>query len=165
MSASHTEGSHIVLAMDESNHAVRALKFILTNLVHTAEDTITTLVVIQSEAERESTVSRTKTLVSAIYDSFPNACKFSIKTIVASSASQIGPKICEFVETCTPDMLVLGSAGKSHLEGMMVGSVSNYAISHANCPVLVARLTTADESRLERRGKKVPTKTEPFWLS
>lgn len=36
-------------------------------------------------------------------------------------------------------MLVLGSRGHGELTGMLLGSVSNYCVTHAHCPTLVVR--------------------------
>ncbi|KAI8831989.1 universal stress protein family-domain-containing protein [Chytriomyces cf. hyalinus JEL632] len=160
-------GSKILLAMDEANHSIRALKFVLSKLVRSSEDIITTLFVIQNELEREATYARGKTLVSTVHDSYPADCKFAVQIAVSSSLGQVGPKICEVADTFQPDMLIVGSSGKSHLEGMMAGSVSNYVLSRASCPVVVVRLTTADETRLERKNQNptLLTRNEPFKLS
>ena len=37
------------------------------------------------------------------------------------------------------DLLVVGSRGHGGLAGMLLGSVSEHVIAHANCPVVVIR--------------------------
>jgi nucleotide-binding universal stress UspA family protein len=37
------------------------------------------------------------------------------------------------------DLLVVGSRGHGELVGILLGSVSEYCVAHAHCPVLVAR--------------------------
>ena len=37
------------------------------------------------------------------------------------------------------DLLVLGSRGMDGFKGMLLGSVSNYCVHHADCPVVVFR--------------------------
>jgi hypothetical protein len=37
-------------------------------------------------------------------------------------------EICALVDKRKPELLVLGSAGKTHLKGFMVGSVSSYCV-------------------------------------
>ncbi|KAI9361616.1 hypothetical protein DFJ73DRAFT_813744 [Zopfochytrium polystomum] len=119
------------------------------------KDNLTVVVVMSAESERLATISRIKTLLRAVYQSTTADVNLSIRAVVGFG-SQVGPLICSLVDEHRPDMLVLGSAGKTHVEGFLVGSVSQYCISHANCPVVVARLTPADErGRDLRTGAKL----------
>ncbi|KAL1190489.1 Universal stress protein A-like protein [Cardamine amara subsp. amara] len=47
--------------------------------------------------------------------------------------------ICDAVEKLGVDLLVVGSHGKGALQRTFLGSVSNYCVNHAKCPVLVVR--------------------------
>lgn len=47
--------------------------------------------------------------------------------------------ICAVAEEVSPDMLVVGSHGRGNLERLVLGSVSDYVVHHAHCPVLVVR--------------------------
>lgn len=89
----------------------------------------------------------------------------AIRVVVGKAGEQVVAQCDEgtsCIPQCTPDsfpslsdistnivkpaFLILSSAGKSHVEGIIVGSVSNYAISHVkSCPVIVARMTTEME--------------------
>ncbi|KAJ3327433.1 hypothetical protein HDU76_011808 [Blyttiomyces sp. JEL0837] len=145
----HTTGSNILVALDESTHSVNALTWCFDYLVKSPEDKITVVSVIASEAEREATTSRLKTLLRAVYQANTVEVKLSVRVLVGFG-SQIGPLLCALVDEVKPAMLVLGSAGKSHLEGFMVGSVSQYCIAHASCPVIVSRLTVNEERGREK---------------
>ncbi|KAL3824092.1 hypothetical protein ACJIZ3_020121 [Penstemon smallii] len=62
--------------------------------------------------------------------------------IVADTITEVGdPKeaICEAVEKLNIDLLVLGSHGRKALQRAFLGSVSNYCVHNAKCPVLVVR--------------------------
>lgn len=47
--------------------------------------------------------------------------------------------ITEFAHKHSYDMIVIGSRGLGTISGLLMGSVSNYVIHHATCPVLVVR--------------------------
>ncbi|KAI9333432.1 hypothetical protein BDR26DRAFT_609500 [Obelidium mucronatum] len=144
----------IFVAIDESSHAVGAFNFVLDNIATTGNDHVTAVVVIDSEAQREETLEKTKTLIRAIADPDHLTVKFSVQILVQTVGQKVGPLICKLVEEAKPAMLVLGSAGKSHIEGMLVGSVSNYCIANANVPVIVARVSPADEVRAQKNAQR-----------
>ncbi|KYZ75075.1 hypothetical protein AXX12_15995 [Anaerosporomusa subterranea] len=47
--------------------------------------------------------------------------------------------IPEFAEKNNYDMIVIGSRGLGIIKGLFMGSVSNYVVNHAKCPVLVVK--------------------------
>ncbi|MGG6293933.1 universal stress protein [Leptolyngbya sp. AN02str] len=49
--------------------------------------------------------------------------------------------ICEVAQTQAADLIVMGRRGHSGLKEFFAGSVSNYVLHHANCPVLVLQGT------------------------
>ncbi|GLT93729.1 hypothetical protein SLE2022_115060 [Rubroshorea leprosula] len=48
-------------------------------------------------------------------------------------------KICEAVENLHAGLLVMGSRAFGPIKRMFLGSVSNYCLNHAQCPVFVAK--------------------------
>ncbi|KAG8366628.1 hypothetical protein BUALT_Bualt17G0099500 [Buddleja alternifolia] len=62
--------------------------------------------------------------------------------VAADTVTEIGdPKevICEAVEKLKIQLLVLGSHGRKALQRAFLGSVSNYCVHNAKCPVLVVK--------------------------
>nr|CAD1834679.1 unnamed protein product [Ananas comosus var. bracteatus] len=62
--------------------------------------------------------------------------------VVAETITEIGdPKeaICEAVQKMNIDLLILGSHSRGPLERFFLGSVSNYCVHNAKCPVLVVK--------------------------
>lgn len=47
--------------------------------------------------------------------------------------------ICEVAKHENPDLIVVGSHGYGMVERVLIGSVSDYVVHHAQCPVLVVR--------------------------
>lgn len=50
-----------------------------------------------------------------------------------------GKKICEFAQSWSADLIILGCRGHNAIAEIFLGSVSNYVIHHACCSVLVVR--------------------------
>nr|DAD31815.1 TPA_asm: hypothetical protein HUJ06_010666 [Nelumbo nucifera] len=62
--------------------------------------------------------------------------------VTAETISVIGdPKeaICEAVEKFNISLLILGSHGRGVIKRAVLGSVSNYCVHTAKCPVLVVK--------------------------
>ncbi|XP_047977862.1 universal stress protein in QAH/OAS sulfhydrylase 3'region-like [Salvia hispanica] len=50
--------------------------------------------------------------------------------------------ICDLAEQMQVDLIVIGSRGLGKIKRALMGSVSNYVIHHAKCPVLVVKTPT-----------------------
>ncbi len=50
-----------------------------------------------------------------------------------------GRTICDFAQTWSADLILIGSRGLSGVKEMFLGSVSNYVSHHAPCSVLIVR--------------------------
>ncbi|CAI9096173.1 OLC1v1032258C1 [Oldenlandia corymbosa var. corymbosa] len=64
--------------------------------------------------------------------------------ITAQTVTEVGdPKeiICQAVEKFKVEMLVMGTHGRGALQRAFLGSVSNFCVHNAKCPVLVVRKT------------------------
>jgi len=58
-----------------------------------------------------------------------------------------GPVICEWAQTAAPDVVVVGSRGRSALHRVMMGSVARHVVGHCTRPVLVVPPSTTDDPR------------------
>ncbi|TPX39605.1 hypothetical protein SeLEV6574_g03370 [Synchytrium endobioticum] len=154
----------VMMALDESSHSTAALQWVFDYLLRDG-DKLLVVSVVDKEAEKDSAISRIKTLLRAIWESENVQVNMAARVVVGKASEQIVAQ-CEEVK---PAFLVLSSAGKSHVEGLIVGSVSNYAISHVRCcPVIVARMTVALESQRGRlsKGSKAQRQRSksPLWF-
>jgi nucleotide-binding universal stress UspA family protein len=50
-----------------------------------------------------------------------------------------GVSIVKMAQELDADIIVVGSHGRSTLERLLIGSVANYVVNHAACPVLVIK--------------------------
>ncbi|XP_008797807.2 universal stress protein A-like protein isoform X1 [Phoenix dactylifera] len=64
------------------------------------------------------------------------------KGVVTEKITEVGdPKeaICEAVEKFKINLLIMGSHGRGALQRAFLGSISNYCVNNAKCPVLVVK--------------------------
>jgi len=52
---------------------------------------------------------------------------------------QPGAKICEAAEIENCEMIIMGSRGRTELQGLILGSVAHRVLHSATCPVLVVK--------------------------
>lgn len=50
-----------------------------------------------------------------------------------------GPEICSFAAEHEADMIVMGTHGYGTVKGFLMGSVAQYVLHHAPCPVLTVK--------------------------
>ena len=62
-----------------------------------------------------------------------------------------GPMLCDLAGQLGVDAVVVGSQGRSGISRLALGSVSNYVVRNAPCPVLVVRPETARSIDRQRR--------------
>ncbi|KAI8800772.1 hypothetical protein BJ742DRAFT_63167 [Cladochytrium replicatum] len=134
----------VVFALDESDHSVAALNWTFDYILKDG-DKLTVSVVIDKEGDRDATISRVKTLLRAVWQTTTLQVSMSMRVLVGKKA---GEQIVGLVDELSPAMLVLGSAGKNHVTGFLVGSTSNYCIANAKCAVIVARLDEEEQVAL-----------------
>jgi universal stress protein A len=60
-----------------------------------------------------------------------------------------GPSIVEIAKDCRADLIVMGTHGRSGLNRLLLGSVAEYVLRHAPCPVLTIKPATAEHMSRE----------------
>jgi len=65
-----------------------------------------------------------------------------------------GRTICDFARTWESDLIVIGRRGRSGLDELFLGSVSNYVLHHAPCSVLTVQhsVKTSTEGCVAKTG-------------
>jgi nucleotide-binding universal stress UspA family protein len=59
-----------------------------------------------------------------------------------------GPVVCWLAEQQQCDLIVIGTHGRQGLVRLLLGSVAEYVVRHARCPVLTVRLVPEQEPPL-----------------
>ncbi|CAL5346862.1 unnamed protein product [Camellia sinensis] len=154
------------VAVDFSACSREALKWAVDNIVRKGDHLI--LVTIRPHVYEEGEMQLWETTGSPLIRmsdfSDPNLMKkYGVKTdpetldIVNTAARQkelvvllkiywgdAREKICEAVDNIPLTCLVIGNRGLSTLQRALMGSVSNYVVNHASCPVTVVKHSDHD---------------------
>ncbi|KAL8137612.1 hypothetical protein V2J09_003613 [Rumex salicifolius] len=79
-------------------------------------------------------------LAIAILNKAKNVCaNYGIDAETVYESGSPKEEICEAVDKYQVQLLVLGSHGKGTIQRAFLGSVSNYCVNNAKCPVMVVR--------------------------
>ncbi|GBG84194.1 hypothetical protein CBR_g38165 [Chara braunii] len=150
-----TNERRVVVAVDESEQSFHALRWAIDHVLRRESDTVTLLHVQQQATlyagpagpsyfvpsevlrtfkERNDVVTRSVTLKAK------DACdKARIASMVRVAVGDPRDVICEQLEMLDADLLIMGSRGLSAIGRTFLGSVSDYCVNHAKCPVVVVR--------------------------
>ncbi|XP_052200027.1 universal stress protein A-like protein [Diospyros lotus] len=154
--AAAEEKKKVMVAIDESDCSLYALDWTLRNLRDSMANSELLLLTVQPLSDygylyassmgaappqliRSFQESQEKVAV-ALLEKAKEIC--SENGVAAETMSEVGdPKeaICEAVEKLHVQLLVLGSHGRGALKRVFLGSVSNYCVQNAKCPVLVVK--------------------------
>ncbi len=63
----------------------------------------------------------------------------NINVITTSETGSPSVTITDFADEIKADLIVIGSRGLGLVKGVLLGSVSQYVVEHAPCPVLVVK--------------------------
>ncbi|XP_076881054.1 universal stress protein A-like protein [Bidens hawaiensis] len=152
----------VLVAIDESEGGLYALQWALENLFfhhETAEGSpVITVVHVQPHFQPPHTAIPVGPVIfatPAVMDSVKKAQEESAFEVVSRATKlceqhMIKPEmmvirgnpkemIVEAVEDMNADLLVVGSRGLGQIKRAFLGSVSDYCVHHAKCPVLIVR--------------------------
>eukprot|EP00249_Psilotum_nudum_P025359 c29751_g1_i1 orf=325-801(+) len=145
----------VLVAIDESQHGKHALQWALDNLftgldqnqcdkvilLHSklspmkiiGPEQITPDMIIMMERTQERQIA-------SLMNEGKQMCEgknVTVETLVVHGDAR--EVICATVEKLKVDLLVIGSHGYGTIKRLLLGSVSDYCIHHAHCPVVVVK--------------------------
>jgi nucleotide-binding universal stress UspA family protein len=140
-----TDGS--VAAVEATKRAVELLRadaeIVLLTVIPEKEDPMETAggiegpALTEEEAEREFTEGHLAG--EQALQTTAEALGHPADTRLAPAEAEPGHAIVDIAHETQPDLLVIGSSGKSLFKRLFTGSISDYVVHHAPCPVLVIR--------------------------
>jgi len=147
-------GGRIVVGIDESDHALVALRWALrealvrkasVEVVHAWLPPVTTLpfgATLPISLDEGELDSAARAYLDEVVD--PAVAELGeppevIRSVLPGSAA---PTLVEVAEGAS--LLVVGSHGRTGWRKLMLGSVADAVVQHATCPVVVVRLPAAD---------------------
>ncbi|CAM0872856.1 unnamed protein product [Alopecurus aequalis] len=156
------EGRRIVVAVDEGDESVHALRWCLANFA-TRGDTILLLYVrappptysvldatgpvgyMFAEEATAAVEGYSRQVADAVMEKTQKICALhskengEMKVEVKVAVGDARGVICEMVDKLGADVLVMGSHGYGLFKRALLGSVSDYCVRNANCPVLIVK--------------------------
>ena len=147
----------ILIAIDESEHRGKIIRYGLTLAKSLGADVTVTHVIDRSSMtalgdlegllgyyqsgnrvyERELTKHAKELLSEA--DAFTKKQGMKINMHVITNASSVAEGIIDYASSTNIDLIVIGTKGKTGGHKFLVGGIANKIIDHAPCPVLAVR--------------------------
>lgn len=137
--------NRIMVAFDDSEHAHRALATgIEMAVAHNSDLHLITVVQLPDYAGTvdevdERIIEGKKFYQEAITRAVAEAGKKGIKVTSGILYGHVGQTLVKYANDHNIDLIVTGSRGRSGVEKLLLGSVSDYISRHARCPVLIVR--------------------------
>lgn len=148
--------THVLLATDGSDLAIEAAQRAIGLLSSDAKMTVLTVVPMVGPATEAMAAAPAASLTAvpdaeglrAAQEASAERGRENLSSTVAALSVEAdtrievgdpGPMICQVAAEDRFDLVVVGSHGAGFIRRALVGSVSNYVLHHAPCPVLVVR--------------------------
>lgn len=151
--AAPTTGQKVLVCIDDSEQAKKALDYYVNFLHRAGNDVIVTHCIEmpyiperESLAARPDQVSRilgeAREKANKVEDTYIAMCKekgISIKVLLSDFDRNPGHFICDIASKENVGLVVMGCRGLGKIRRTLMGSVSDYVVHHAHCPVTVVR--------------------------
>jgi len=85
--------------------------------------------------------------------------------VLRSSSGRPGEVICQIAEEVSAVMIITGTRGMGKVKRTILGSVSDYLVNHAICPVMVCRDPAVFDRRRFPSGSDASGKSKPHHSS
>lgn len=142
---------NIIITSDLSDESAKAFPVAL-ELAQALKSTLTLLAIVEDPAQaafayamdfpvypdpriHEQVIKKVKDDLSVMAQK--HFAGFAVETVVCEAIGSVAIEICEVAKRRSASMIVISSHGRSGLQRILVGSVTERVIREAPCPVLV----------------------------
>lgn len=147
MNTSHSKFSKIMVAIDGSEHSLKAAEYALevSKSFNSQLFAVTVTSIPESYRLRQDEVlgeSREMTDSRAWLEKFSHEAKtgnIELKTELINSHRPVDYVILEYAEEKNIDLIVVGTRGRSGFKRLLLGSVASSVVSYAVCPVMIVK--------------------------
>jgi nucleotide-binding universal stress UspA family protein len=145
--ASNSKFSKIMVAIDGSEHSLKAAEYALevSKSFNSKLFAVTVTSIPESYHLRQEDVlgeSREMADGRAWLEKFSHEAKtdnIELKTELINSHRPVDYVILEYAEEKNIDLIVVGTRGRSGFKRLLLGSVASSVVSYAHCPVMVVK--------------------------
>ncbi|KAI7827583.1 hypothetical protein BC939DRAFT_394739, partial [Gamsiella multidivaricata] len=144
------KGRTFLVGTDLNDYSAHALQWVMENMVEDGDEIVALRVVpmelrdslsktgIPSFQGQESAArSEANKIMSSVREK--NVSGREISIVVECIVGNVRDTIQHMIKLYQPDMLVVGTRGRSPVKGFLLGSVSRYCLHHSPVPVIVVR--------------------------
>lgn len=149
--AESAKAQKVLIAVDGSDHANYAVKWYLDNIHKTSDEVIFAHVAAYPVPTFAAGVPLSPEIVTAFVneqDELHKAVKTQLEEILAGKTvnhkfykeeGEAGHKLCHIAKDEHVTLIVMGTRGLGTIRRTILGSVSDYVLHHAHCPVIICR--------------------------
>ncbi|MBM7853864.1 nucleotide-binding universal stress UspA family protein [Desulfohalotomaculum tongense] len=119
----------VLLPTDGSRSALGAAEYTASLMKLVPCMKVTLLAVEDDQVDGEKVIQRTKAIFARE--------GLAVKTVVNKGEEEVGKIISYYANNGPYDQVIMGRRGLNRLQDILLGSVSEYVIHHAKCPVTV----------------------------
>jgi len=145
--ASHSKFSKIMVAIDGSEHSLKAAEYALevAKSFNAQLFAVTVTSIPQSyQVKQEEVLEESKEMADSRswLEKFSHEAKtenIELKTELINSHRPVDYVILEYAEEKDIDLIVVGTRGRSGFRKLLLGSIASSVVTYAHCPVMVVK--------------------------
>lgn len=145
---SSREFSNMLVAIDGSDHSIKAAEYALTiaKIYGAVLHAVTVTYVPESyHMKQEDTIDKSTDTTHDVkrwFETFTQAAKennIQLKPELVNSHRPVDYVLLEYAEQEKIDLIVIGTRGRSGFKRLLLGSVASGVVTYAHCPVIVVK--------------------------